>query len=299
MPGRLLHCAPAVFFQAEEEHSGESRSGRKRRLRRHLSLHPSCGYQLDVQSVSLSHHALNAMDHNRGKRLPEAIRPRTRTPSHSGSAPAHDDRSHSTLARKPTMLTTQRTSAESGRSASDRPRAPGILLGIGLGGFVDGIVLHQVLQWHHMLSGEGSYPTTTVAGLETNTLWDGLFHAATWVAVAVGLDIPLAAHDRLALGDQRTRLHRLAARGLGPVQHRRGPRRPPDPRHPPRTRDREPACLGPRVPGLRRDLLLIGDGRSLARIRADSRARQATRHAACRAWVRACQPRRRERCVPG
>jgi uncharacterized membrane protein len=70
-----------------------------------------------------------------------------------------------------------------------RPRAPGILLGIGLGGFVDGIVLHQILQWHHMLTSEGSYPKTTVQGLETNTLWDGLFHAATWIAVAVGVYI--------------------------------------------------------------------------------------------------------------
>jgi uncharacterized membrane protein len=68
-----------------------------------------------------------------------------------------------------------------------RPRAPGILLGIGLGGFVDGIVLHQILQWHHMLTSEGDYPPTTVAGLETNTLWDGLFHAFTWVAVAAGI----------------------------------------------------------------------------------------------------------------
>jgi uncharacterized membrane protein len=68
-----------------------------------------------------------------------------------------------------------------------RPRAPGILLGIGLGGFVDGIVLHQILQWHHMLTSEGDYPATTVAGLETNTLADGLFHASTWAAVAAGL----------------------------------------------------------------------------------------------------------------
>lgn len=28
----------------------------------------------------------------------------------------------------------------------------GFLLGIGFGGFVDGIVLHQLLQWHHMLT---------------------------------------------------------------------------------------------------------------------------------------------------
>lgn len=30
--------------------------------------------------------------------------------------------------------------------------AAGILSGVGLGGFVDGIVLHQILQWHNMLS---------------------------------------------------------------------------------------------------------------------------------------------------
>jgi uncharacterized membrane protein len=70
---------------------------------------------------------------------------------------------------------------------TERPRAPGILLGIGLGGFVDGIVLHQVLQWHHMLSSEGSRSPKTVAGLEANTLADGLFHAATWVIVVAGL----------------------------------------------------------------------------------------------------------------
>jgi uncharacterized membrane protein len=77
-----------------------------------------------------------------------------------------------------------------GRAAHEavtRPRAPGILLGIGLGGFVDGIVLHQILQWHHMLSSEGSYPKTTIAGLKDNTLADGLFHAFTWVIVCVGL----------------------------------------------------------------------------------------------------------------
>ena len=66
-------------------------------------------------------------------------------------------------------------------------RLPGLLLGVGLGGFVDGIVLHQILQWHHLLTSEGSYPATTVAGLEANTLADGLFHAATWLAVALGL----------------------------------------------------------------------------------------------------------------
>jgi uncharacterized membrane protein len=65
-----------------------------------------------------------------------------------------------------------------------------LLLGLGLGGFVDGIALHQILQWHHMLTDYGShssFPATSVRSLERNTLLDGLFHAATWVFVALGL----------------------------------------------------------------------------------------------------------------
>ena len=62
-------------------------------------------------------------------------------------------------------------------------KLPGVLYGIGLGGFVDGIVLHQLLQWHHMVSDVDAYPTTTVAGLEVNTLADGLFHTGTWLFV--------------------------------------------------------------------------------------------------------------------
>ena len=60
---------------------------------------------------------------------------------------------------------------------------PQIVLGAGLGGFADGIVLHQILQWHHMLSSTEEHPVTSVGGLEANTLADGLFHLATWVAV--------------------------------------------------------------------------------------------------------------------
>jgi uncharacterized membrane protein len=60
-------------------------------------------------------------------------------------------------------------------------------MGLGLGGFVDGIVLHQVLQWHHMLTSTGGHPMTTVAGLEANTLADGFFHLATWLLVAAAL----------------------------------------------------------------------------------------------------------------
>jgi uncharacterized membrane protein len=65
------------------------------------------------------------------------------------------------------------------------PAASGILFGLGLGGFFDGIVLHQILQWHHMLS--SWYPTTTIENLRLNTLWDGIFHSTTYVFVVIGL----------------------------------------------------------------------------------------------------------------
>jgi uncharacterized membrane protein len=72
-------------------------------------------------------------------------------------------------------------------NSTQRLTAGGLLLGVGLGGFVDGIVLHQILQWHHLLTSEGSHPADTVAGLEANTLADGLFHAAAWIATLSGL----------------------------------------------------------------------------------------------------------------
>jgi uncharacterized membrane protein len=61
--------------------------------------------------------------------------------------------------------------------------APGLLFGIGLGGFVDGILLHQVLQWHHMVSATRDHPPTTLAGLEVNTMADGFFHIGTFLVV--------------------------------------------------------------------------------------------------------------------
>ncbi len=92
----------------------------------------------------------------------------------------------------PTLPSPRADDHESASTPKDDPGArwfigAGLLLGFGLGGFFDGIVLHQILQWHHMVSHVDRYPTDTVAGLEANTLADGLFHAATYVFVMVGL----------------------------------------------------------------------------------------------------------------
>ncbi len=88
----------------------------------------------------------------------------------------------------------------------------GILLGVGLGGFVDGILLHQILQWHHMLTSTGDHPASTVAGLETNTLWDGLFHASTWIAAVVGL---LLATSAMRHGFRASKLHLMGLLAAG------------------------------------------------------------------------------------
>lgn len=61
----------------------------------------------------------------------------------------------------------------------------GVVLGIGLGGFVDGILFHQLLQWHAMLS--AWRPPVTLLDKQVNTFWDGLFHCATWLTTVAGI----------------------------------------------------------------------------------------------------------------
>jgi uncharacterized membrane protein len=68
---------------------------------------------------------------------------------------------------------------------------PGIVLGLGLGGFFDGIVFHQILQWHNM--GSAVLPPTTMEAMGRNMRWDGFFHAATWGLTVAGIYMLL--HD--------------------------------------------------------------------------------------------------------
>jgi uncharacterized membrane protein len=73
--------------------------------------------------------------------------------------------------------------------AEDLRRGPlisaGLFLGVGLGGFVDGIVFHQILQAHNMLSSR--IPPNTLVNAKINMTWDGYFHATVWLMTAVGL----------------------------------------------------------------------------------------------------------------
>lgn len=56
-------------------------------------------------------------------------------------------------------------------------------LGFALGGFFDGILLHQILQWHHLLSGLPG----KAGDLRFLVMTDGLFHLAMYAVTFAGL----------------------------------------------------------------------------------------------------------------
>lgn len=60
----------------------------------------------------------------------------------------------------------------------------GGLLGFSLGGFFDGILLHQILQWHHLLSG---VEDPAMRDIRILILSDGLFHALMYLVALIGL----------------------------------------------------------------------------------------------------------------
>ena len=61
----------------------------------------------------------------------------------------------------------------------------GVVLGVGLGGFVDGILFHQILQIHSMLTAR--LPKDSVPNVEINMFWDGIFHLFTWIMTVLGI----------------------------------------------------------------------------------------------------------------
>lgn len=70
------------------------------------------------------------------------------------------------------------------------------ILGFALGGFLDGILLHQILQWHHLLS------LVPGVDLRAQILWDGWLHALMYVLAV------------LALGGLWFARHRITRRGM-------------------------------------------------------------------------------------
>ncbi|MGV3570413.1 MAG: DUF2243 domain-containing protein [Ramlibacter sp.] len=74
--------------------------------------------------------------------------------------------------------------ARDGAAGSRKLRWAGLLLGFSLGGFFDGILLHQVLQWHHLLS---NVQAAALQDLRAQLLADGLFHLLMYFIAAWAL----------------------------------------------------------------------------------------------------------------
>ena len=95
----------------------------------------------------------------------------------------------------------------------DQATAPGLVLGVGLGGLVDGWLLHQILQWHNMLSAR--IPPATMAAMRANMTADGFFDAASWAIVVAGVCLLWAAGRRGTLpGGRRFAGQLIAGWGL-------------------------------------------------------------------------------------
>lgn len=88
----------------------------------------------------------------------------------------------------------------------------GALVGFALSGFFDGILLHQVLQWHHLLSGLDG---PGWEDLRLQVLADGLFHVFMYVVAAVGLGLLVRWRECLQAPGSQRRLLAAALTGFG------------------------------------------------------------------------------------
>ena len=88
-----------------------------------------------------------------------------------------------------------------------------IILGAALSAFFDGILLHQVLQWHHLLSlADGA----TWRDLHNQILADGLFHLMVYLVAVLGLALLWRGRSGLHRpgGDRRALADLLVGFGL-------------------------------------------------------------------------------------
>ena len=81
-------------------------------------------------------------------------------------------------------------------------------LGFALSGFFDGILLHQILQWHHLLS-----LVPGIDDIRSQILWDGWFHAAMYMIAEIGLIGLWRVRGRTALTPRRVAGAMLAGFG--------------------------------------------------------------------------------------
>lgn len=63
----------------------------------------------------------------------------------------------------------------------------GLVLGMGFGGFADGIILHQILGWHHLVCVTAHCRPTSIEQLQLQNVQDGFFHLGLWLVTLMGM----------------------------------------------------------------------------------------------------------------
>lgn len=81
--------------------------------------------------------------------------------------------------------------------------APGTITGVGLGAMLDGLVFHELLQWHNFLSDVPGLGSGSVHELDEHRTADGLFHLFAVVVTAIGFVLTWRAGRRGELLDGR------------------------------------------------------------------------------------------------
>jgi uncharacterized membrane protein len=57
---------------------------------------------------------------------------------------------------------------------------------MGFGGLADGIILHQILGWHHLVCYSAHCQPTSIRQLQLENTQDGYFHLALWLVLLAG-----------------------------------------------------------------------------------------------------------------
>ncbi|WP_437729792.1 DUF2243 domain-containing protein [Sorangium sp. So ce1335] len=65
-------------------------------------------------------------------------------------------------------------------------KTAGVLFGMGAGGLIDGILFHQLLQWHHLIC-FSCHPGATIEDVRRNIFADGLFSVVAFGLTVAGV----------------------------------------------------------------------------------------------------------------
>lgn len=111
-----------------------------------------------------------------------------------------------TLETQPSL---QRVGTQQQDTHSSKGAWSGYLLGFALSGFFDGILLHQILQWHHLLLGVRS---PLFQDMRVQILADGVFHMLMYLIAIAGLWSLW--RGRASLGGRKLLSHALIGFGI-------------------------------------------------------------------------------------